>query len=108
MIYELRIYTCLPGKLPALHKRFEATTLKLWEQHGVRPVGFWTTLVGEDANDLTYLIAWENMAERERKWTAFMTDQNWVKARAESEREGPIVARIRSQFLAPTAYSALK
>jgi len=64
--------------------------------------------VGEDANDLTYLLAWESMAERERKWSAFGSDPDWLKARAESERDGPILARIRNQFLAPTAYSALK
>ena len=108
MLYEQRIYTCLPGRLPALNRRFETVTLKLWEKHAIRPVGFWTTLVGEDANDLTYLLAWESMAERERKWSAFGSDPDWLKARAESERDGPILARIRNQFLAPTAYSALK
>jgi hypothetical protein len=108
VLYEQRIYTCLPGRLPALNRRFETATLKLWEKHGIRPLGFWTTLVGEDANDLTYLLAWESMAERERKWSAFGTDPEWLKARAESERDGPILARIRNQFLAPTAYSALK
>jgi hypothetical protein len=108
MIYELRIYTCMPGKLPTLNKRFETATLKLWDKHGIRPAGFFTTVVGEDANDLTYLIRWESMAEREQKWGAFMTDPEWLKARSDSEREGPIVARIRSQFLAPTAYSQMK
>jgi hypothetical protein len=108
MVYEMRIYTCLPGKLPSLNKRFEAATLKLWEKHGIRQVGFWTTLVGEDTNDLTYLLAWESMGERERKWTAFQSDPQWQSARAESEQNGPILARVRNQFLAPTAYSALK
>ena len=108
MLYEQRIYTCLPGRLPALNRRFETVTLKLWEKHAIRQIGFWTTLVGEDANDLTYLLAWESMAERERKWTAFGTDPEWLKARAESERDGLILARIRNQFLAPTVYSALK
>jgi len=43
MLYEQRIYTCLPGRLPALNRRFETVTLKLWEKHAIRPVGFWTT-----------------------------------------------------------------
>ena len=30
MILELRVYRCVPGRLPALLKRFENTTLKLW------------------------------------------------------------------------------
>ena len=36
MIYEQRIYTCMPGRLPALIKRFEGNTLKIWETHGIR------------------------------------------------------------------------
>ena len=42
MLYELRIYNCLPGRLPALLKRFETATLGIWEKHGIRPAGFWT------------------------------------------------------------------
>lgn len=108
MVYELRIYTCLPGRLPALNKRFESVTLKLWDKHGIRQAGFWTTVLGEDANNLFYLLAWENLAEREKKWGAFQSDPDWIKARAESERDGPILAKVASQILAPTAYSAVK
>ena len=46
MIYELRIYQCIPGKLPALLKRFETKTLDIWKKHGIRPTGFWTVLIG--------------------------------------------------------------
>ena len=45
MIHELRIYRCVPGRLPALLKRFEAVTLKLWDKHNIRQVGFWTTVI---------------------------------------------------------------
>ena len=31
MIMEMRVYRCLPGRLPALMKRFDTLTLKLWE-----------------------------------------------------------------------------
>jgi hypothetical protein len=54
MIYEQRIYTCLPGRLPALLKRFEGHTLKLWEKHGIRQAGFWTVLIGNGNHDLHY------------------------------------------------------
>ena len=40
MIYEQRIYTCIPGRLPALLKRFEEQTLKIWEKHGIKQAGF--------------------------------------------------------------------
>jgi hypothetical protein len=108
MIYELRLYRCLPGRLPALLKRFSEHTLRIWERHGIRQAGFWTTLVGESNHELTYLLAWESMAERETKWAAFMADPEWLAARAASEQDGQIVQTLSNQFLAPTAFSSVK
>lgn len=108
MIHELRVYRCVPGRLPALLKRFETTTLKIWERHGIRQAGFWTTLIGESSQELTYLLAWESMAEREQKWGQFMADPEWVAKRAETEKEGAIVANVSSQFLQPTAFSSVR
>ncbi len=108
MIHELRVYHCVPGRLPDLNRRFEAVTLKIWEKHGIRPVGFWTTLIGEDHQALFYLLEWDSLAERERRWSAFAADPEWIAARAETEKTGQIVARIENQILAPTAYSKLR
>jgi hypothetical protein len=108
MIYELRIYNCIPGRLPALLKRFETTTLEIWKRHGIRQVGFWTTLIGESNQNLTYMLVWDSLADREKKWNAFQSDQEWITKRADSERDGQIVANIASQFLVPTAFSGLK
>lgn len=108
MIHELRIYHCVPGRLPNLLKRFETVTLKLWERHGIRLAGFWTVLVGSSNQDLYYLLEWESLAERERKWNAFATDPEWLAARAKSEEDGQIVASVENLLLAPTAFSSVK
>lgn len=108
MIHELRIYRCVPGRLPALLQRFEKVTLSLWDRHGIRQAGFWTTLVGGSNQELHYLLAWESLAEREQKWNAFMADPEWLAARAESERDGPIIANVVNSLLAPTAFSAVR
>jgi hypothetical protein len=108
MIYELRIYRTIPGRLPALLARFQNHTLRIWERHGIRQAGFWTTLVGESNNDLTYLLAWESLAEREQKWTKFTTDPEWLKVRAETEADGQINANVATSFLTPTAFSSVK
>ena len=108
MIYEMRVYRCIPGRLPALLKRFDTITLKLWEKHGIRQVGFFTTIVGESHQELTYFLAWESLAEREKVWETFLADPAWIKARDDSERDGPIIANIKSAFLKPTAFSAVK
>tara|TARA_R110002124_G_scaffold286271_4_gene466681 strand:- start:5408 stop:5734 length:327 start_codon:yes stop_codon:yes gene_type:complete len=108
MIYEMRVYDCLPGRLPALLKRFNDHTLELWKKHGIRQAGFFTTMVGESSNRLTYFLAWESLAEREEKWAAFIKDPAWLKARDESERDGKILANVSNQLLAPTAFSSVK
>ena len=107
MIHELRIYHCGPGRLPALLNRFETITLALWGRHGIRQAGFWTVAIGDSNQDLYYLLAWESLAERERKWTAFMTDPEWIAKRAETEKDGPIVASITNLILQPTSFSAV-
>ncbi len=108
MIYELRVYECVPGRLPDLLKRFDTITLKIWEKHGIRQAGFWTTLIGESNQTLHYLLAWESLAEREKKWGAFLADPEWVSARAQTEANGPIVAKVTNSILAPTGFSAVK
>ena len=111
MIYEQRVYTCIPGRLPALLKRFEMKTLDIWKTYDIKPVGFWTVLIGNGSQDLHYLLAWDSMADREKKWTAFQTSTEWVTARADSEKPengGPIIANIYSAFLQPTAFSPMK
>ena len=107
MLYELRIYDCCPGRLPALLDRFNTITLKIWERHGIRQAGFWTTVIGESNQQLVYLLAWESLAEREQKWNAFQADPEWIEKRAETERERPIVANVSSQIMAPTSFSSV-
>ena len=108
MLYELRIYHAVPGRLTALHRRFETITLKFWEKHGIRQVGFWTPLIGDSNNDLYYLIEWENLAEREQRWNAFQSDADWIRQRSETEGNGPLYTHITNLILTPTAYSKMR
>ena len=108
MLYEMRTYYCIPGRLPALLKRFETKTLALWQKHGIRQAGFFTTVIGETNQQLVYFLAWESLGEREKKWHAFMTDPEWLAVRAETEKDGQIVEKVVNQVLAPTAFSSVK
>lgn len=107
MIYELRIYDTVPGKLSALNDRFANITLGYFGKHGIKVVGFWTDEVGV-SNRLTYLLAFEDMAQRDRAWSAFRADQERAQAFAETERQGPLVARVQNTILRPTSYSPLQ
>src|SRR5438128_11889718 len=88
MIYELRIYRCVPGRKPALLSRFENETLRIWEKHGLRQVGFWTTLIGKSSQEITYMLAWDSMAEREKRWGALLADTEWVPVGSSQDKAG--------------------
>lgn len=108
MIVELRIYEVMPGKMGAMLERFETVTLPILARIGICPIGFWTTLVGEKSNALTYMLQWESLAERERLWAIFQADPEWIERKAETERNGILVANVRNEFLVPTSFSPLR
>src|SRR5450631_3581823 len=108
MIYELRIYHCVPGRKADLLSRFENETLRIWEKHGIRQAGFWTTLIGKSNQEIIYILAWDSMAEREKRWEAFLADPEWAAVVAKTEKDGQLVENISSQLLAPTTFSAVK
>jgi hypothetical protein len=108
MIYELRIYRCVPGRQSALLSRFKNETLRIWEKHGIRQAGFWTTLIGKSNQEITYMLVWDSLAEREKRWSAFLADSEWAAVVAKTEKDGQLVENINSQLLTPTTFSAVK
>ena len=87
MIMEMRVYRCLPGRLPALMKRFDTLTLKLWDKHGIKQAGFFTTLIGTSNQELTYFVAWE-LAGRSRKEVDRISVRSRLDRRPRQERGG--------------------
>ena len=109
MIHELGVFHCVPGRLPALLKRFENDTLRLFEKHGIKPLGFWTVEIGESNNDLFVILEWESLAERELKFGTFGTDPEWLEVRRKSEEQrGPVEASITNTILVPTVFSNIR
>jgi hypothetical protein len=107
VIYELRIYRAAPGKLPALMSRFRDHTCALFEKHGLKNVGYWRNTIGGRNDELWYMLAFEDMAQRDAAWRAFGSDPEWQRVREESEREGALVAHIENRIMAPTDFSPL-
>ena len=103
-VQEWRIYDAMPGKLPDLNNRFANHTLKLFAKHGITSIGYWTEVFGT-SNRLVYMLGYPNLGEREKSWTAFQADPDWQQARAASEKNGPLVAKVNSCILRPTAFS---
>jgi len=87
-VYELRTYTTLPGRLPALHKRFSEHTMKLFEKHGMKNEVYWVPTDDERKDTtLIYVISHESEDAAKKNWAAFQADPDWQKARAASEAD---------------------
>lgn len=106
-VYELRIYTAHPGKLPNILARFRDHTTKLFEKHGMQNVGYFTPLDSADGagETLVYVLEHASRDAAKASWSAFVADPDWKAVAKESEANGPIVAKIESVFMATTDFS---
>lgn len=107
-VFELRVYTTHPGKMPDLLARFKNHTTKLFERHGMVNVGYWLPVEQKGGDKLHYILKYKNRAAAEAAWKAFAADPEWIKVQKESEANGPIVAGIESTFLTATDFSAIQ
>ena len=107
MIYEYRAYYVMPGRMPDIQRRFADITLNLFKKHGIRVVGFWETVIGE-SNEPVYICAYDDLAHRQRVWSAFLADPEWQAARKATEANGPLVERVVNKIWKPTAFSPLQ
>ena len=110
-VFEIRTYTTPPGKLEALKSRFRDHTIKVFDKYGMKSIGYW---VPQDAplkeNTLIYVLSHESREAAAKSWAAFRTDPDWVKAKTESEKDGPLTVQggVTSVFADPTDFSPLK
>jgi hypothetical protein len=102
--YEMRIYYAAPGKLDALNSRFRDHTCKLFEKHGMVNIGYWLPMTNTE-NKLVYLLAYPSREAREKAWKEFGADPDWQAAYKASEKDGKLVAKADSIFLAATDFS---
>ena len=73
---------------------------------GLHTVCFGRDLVGAGLPSLTYLLAFADVAAREKAWAAFREDPEWVKLR-DQPAYADIVSGIDAALLRPTDYSQL-
>lgn len=106
-LFELRIYTAAPGKMELLHKRFREHTLRIFEKHGIKSVGYWTS--ESEPDRLYYMVAYPDRESREQRLVnGIAKDPEFLKVVADSEKEGKLTTGIESVILTPTEYSPMK
>jgi len=108
-VFELRTYTAPDGKLPNLQARFRDHTIRIFNKHGMKSVGYW---VPQDApakdNTLIYIISHDSREAAKKNWADFQADPEWKKVSAESQVDGRIVSNVVSVFMDATDYPGIK
>jgi len=108
-VFELRIYE---GATDQDHKRkvemMQSGESEIFNKAGVEQVFYSDTLIGTRLPNLTYMLAFDSMADRDKKWAAFRASDEW-KALSTSPRYAfeAIVSNINNFILTPTAYSQI-
>ena len=106
-IFELRTYESHSKK--ANKKKIEMFNngeIAIFRRTGLMPIFFGETLIGGKMPNLTYMLVFENMAERDKNWGAFGSDPEWKKLSSmPGYTDAEIVSNISNVFLRPTAYS---
>ena len=98
----------LDGRRYRLGNHFGGCTCEAFKKHGFRQVGYWQNRIGGNDQQLVYMLAWEDLKERVRKFDTFAKDPDRARVLGESEKNGPIVQQVRNTILRPTAFSPMK
>jgi hypothetical protein len=114
-VFELRTYTTNEGKLDALHARFRDHTMKLFSKHGMTHLAYWTPVDADKGagNKLIYILAHDSKEAGLASFGAFRQDPDWIKAKAESEKDGsltimPQAEGVKSVYMTPTDFSPVQ
>lgn len=111
-VFEFRTYTTPPGKLENLNARFRNHTLKLFEKHGMKNIAYWTYMRDQkDAdNTLFYILAHQDKEAGAKSFGSFRADPEWIAAKTESEKSGPLTMPngVKSEYFTATDYSPIR
>ncbi len=109
-IFELRTYESPTGAtLQRKIKMFDDAEISIFRRCGLLPVFFGETLVGRNMPNLTYMVAFDDMAAREKAWNAFRVDPEWVKLRSQPDlADAEIVSNISNAILRPLPFSPIR
>jgi hypothetical protein len=109
-IFELRTYESMNEK--ASRRKigmFESGEAAIFKRLGMSPVFFGQALVGRNLPSLTYMLAFNDLASRERLWQSFGSDPEWQKLRAQPGlSDAEIVSNISSTILRSLNFSPIR
>lgn len=109
-VFEYRVYTVHPDKMPNLLARFRDHTVGIFERLGAENIGYWVETEPADGEEpkLHYIIAHASRDASKEFWAAFKVDAAWKAASKASTADGKIVKKVDKTFMAPADFSAIK
>jgi hypothetical protein len=109
-VFELRTYHAPTWRQwGALNERFAGPEIRIFHRCGIHPMLYASTVFGTDLPNLIYLIPFDDLAAREKAWSAFAVDPEWIKVRSESvARHGEIVTIAQSALFKAASYSPIR
>jgi hypothetical protein len=107
-LFELRTYES--HSIKAAKKKIEMFNeggeIAIFKKTGLLPVFFGETIIGPKMPNLTYMLVFENMADRDKKWGIFSGDPDWKKLSANTAYKDT-VSNITDIILRPESYSQI-
>ena len=108
-MFELRTYE---SPTPQDHLRkvemFNSGEFDVFEKAGFWQIFYGDTVIGSRLPNLTYMLGFEDLADRNKKWEAFRSAPEWKKlSTAPRYAFEEIVSNITNIILRPTPYSQI-
>jgi hypothetical protein len=89
MIVDLRTYTMVPGRLGAWLALYRSDGMPIHHRHLGKPIGVFTTDVGT-LNQVVFIWAFQDHADRERRRNALEADPDWAAYRKKTAEAGNV------------------
>jgi hypothetical protein len=109
-IFEVRMYES--NNLSTLRRKvnmFNTAEIGVFKRLGMQPVFFGEMLVGPKMPNLIYMLAFDDLAAREKAWTAFGGDPEWKKLReTPGWSDAEIVSNITNLIVTPLPFSEIR
>ncbi|CAM2187450.1 putative NIPSNAP protein [Paraburkholderia sacchari] len=99
--YEVRLYRVAPGRLADMESRLLNELPWLFQKHGLLSIGAWSVLAGGNLPAIVYLLKWESMVDREKAWSGFYSDKEWLEVRARTNAGSELVERVSAWITTP-------
>jgi len=107
-IFELRTYES--HSIKAAKKKIamfnEGGEIKVFLKTGLQPVFFGETLIGPKMPNLTYMLVFDDLVDRDAKWKVFGGSPEWKKLSSDPQYKDT-VSNITDIILRPTSYSQI-